>query len=150
MLSEYSVHLTQNKAPIDFLLIDIDTDIYTSIMITWERINCQWSVITNLLLVYKDFPGLFQYKDCFIRYEDFHHKDKTESRPSYLYHGNPCIGKMKMFPGSNLPTSLGLGCLVATPYIRSFWNQTAVGFDSKDWGKECVSPQFRVACTVWG
>ena len=34
-----------------------------------------------------------QYKDGLSRYGDFHYKDKTVLRPSYLYDGNPYTGK---------------------------------------------------------
>ena len=35
----------------------------------------------------------FQYKDRLSRYRDSHYKDKTVSRPSYLYNGNSYTGK---------------------------------------------------------
>ena len=34
----------------------------------------------------------FQYKDCLSSYKDFHYKDKTVVRPSYLYDGNANTG----------------------------------------------------------
>ena len=37
--------------------------------------------------------ALFQYKKRLSRYEDFHYKDKTVVRPSYLYNGNSYAGR---------------------------------------------------------
>ena len=38
--------------------------------------------------------ALSQYKDHFSRYGNFHYKDKTVVRPSYLYNGNSYTSKM--------------------------------------------------------
>ena len=37
---------------------------------------------------------LFHWKYLISRYMDSHDKDKTVVRPSYLYNGNSCTGKM--------------------------------------------------------
>ena len=39
------------------------------------------------------YRALFQYKDRLSSYGDFHYKDKTVVRPSYLYYGNAYTGK---------------------------------------------------------
>ena len=43
---------------------------------------------------YKKNWALFQYKNHLSRYGDFHYKDETDIRPSYLYNENSYTGKM--------------------------------------------------------
>ena len=68
----------------------------------WERANSKESLPNyfGVLEYYLDLPkslnwgtrALFQYKDGLSKYGDFHCKDKTVMRPSYLYSGNSNTG----------------------------------------------------------
>ena len=87
--------------------VNLKSDVYWN----FGLVIC-WATLYWALEVYNKFPHsflsirvLFQYKDCPSRYGDYHYKDKTVIRPSYLYNGNPCVGKMASWYQSGPPGS---------------------------------------------
>ena len=78
------------------ILIYIDIYIYWYIYI--RQIDIYWYIYIYTIcsgpVCIRDLgPSQYTYKDRLSRYGDFHYKDKTVVKPSYLYNGNPYIGK---------------------------------------------------------
>ena len=69
------------------------------VLLVWNGEQISFSYLSADLSL-----ALFQYKDCFSRYENFHYKYMYKT-VSYLYNGNPYAGKISSIYTCNKPIS---------------------------------------------
>ena len=74
------------------VFFDLRLNKWLSIKVRRRWFETPWYYILGIIVVNKRAP--YQYKDHLYGYRDFHYKDKTGVRPSYLYNGNSYTGKM--------------------------------------------------------
>ena len=79
----------------------------------WLRHICLWALKQRRF--YRESWAPFQYDEYNPRYRDSNHKDKTVVRPSYLYIGNPYIGKTASINQSTPP------CTYSTSHNMCTW-----------------------------